>query len=192
MAPPLRPREDAALAAELIERLGRLLRAERHAQGLNPVQWEALRYLARCNRFSNTPGALAAYLPATKGTVSQTLIALEQKGLIERLDDPLSARVTRLAITAAGRKLSAKDPIGELTGAIESIPSAKASELADTLLAVLSVWQAARGGKPFGICRTCVHFQKNAPGSAHWCKLMQHKLSEADSLLICAEHKTAA
>ena len=38
--------------AALIERIGRLLSADAHAARLAPVQWEALRYLGRANRFS--------------------------------------------------------------------------------------------------------------------------------------------
>ena len=34
----------------------------------------------RANRFSPTPAALADYLASTRGTISQTLIALESKG----------------------------------------------------------------------------------------------------------------
>lgn len=188
-----RGNSQAVLSAELIERLGRLLRAERHAQSLNPVQWEALRYLARCNRFSNTPSALAAYLQATKGTVSQTLNALERKGLIARLSDPASARIVRLALTNAGRKLSAKDPLLGLADAIDSLPEYRAADLSQALLDVLAQWQRANSGKPFGACRTCRHFRKDASGGApHWCALLDQGLSDADSLFICAEHETQA
>jgi DNA-binding MarR family transcriptional regulator len=74
------PSDRAARAVDLIERMGRLLRASDHASGLNPAQAEALRYLLRANRFSRTPAALAEYLGSTRGTVSQTLLALEAKG----------------------------------------------------------------------------------------------------------------
>lgn len=70
--------------ASLIERLVRLLRSEEFDSGLIPAQWEALRYLARCNRFSDSPAALAAYMGSTRGTVSQTVRALERKGLVEK------------------------------------------------------------------------------------------------------------
>ncbi len=111
------PPPEARAIAELVDRLGRVVRAGEHQGGLNPAQWEALRYLARCNRFSNTPGALARYLAATKGTVSQTLNALERKGLIERRPDPASGRVVRLLLTRAGRALAAKDPLIQLATA---------------------------------------------------------------------------
>ena len=67
-----------------LERLTRLMRAGEHEGGLNPAQWEALRYLARANRFSRTPAALADFLGTTRGTVSQTVIALERTGHLTR------------------------------------------------------------------------------------------------------------
>ena len=93
-----------------LERLTRLIRAGEHGGGLNPAQWSALRYLARCNRFSNSPAALTRYLGATKGTVSQTLIALERKGLIAKSARPGEARSLVLTLTPAGEKLLADDP----------------------------------------------------------------------------------
>jgi DNA-binding MarR family transcriptional regulator len=71
-------------AAYLIDRLDRLTRSGGSIAELNPAQWEALRYLSRANRFSRTPAALAGYVGSTRGTISQTLIALEQKGLASR------------------------------------------------------------------------------------------------------------
>ena len=65
-----------------LERLTRLMRAGEHEGGLNPAQWEALRYLSRANRFSNSPIALTRFLGSTKGTISQTIKALERKGFI--------------------------------------------------------------------------------------------------------------
>ena len=56
-------KDDAAnRVAALIERIGRLVSRESHAEGLQPVQWEALRYLAKANRFSRTAAAATAYL----------------------------------------------------------------------------------------------------------------------------------
>ena len=43
---------DALKAADLIERIARLMQAEEQKGPLNPAQWEALRYLAKANRFS--------------------------------------------------------------------------------------------------------------------------------------------
>ena len=69
---------------DLLTRAARLIAGDGHQGGLKPVQWQALRYLESANRFSRTPGALAAWLGQTKGTVAQTLIARARKGLVTR------------------------------------------------------------------------------------------------------------
>jgi len=192
MPAPLAPVSSATLA-ELIDRLGRLIRAESHAEGLNPAQWDALRYLTRCNRFSNTPGAVAQYLNATKGTVSQTLNALERKALLTRTPDPASGRVVRLTLTAAGRSLARRNPAAELERAAAALPAALRETTTSGLAQILRQLQRGRGERPFGVCRTCRHFRAAAPGGQpHWCALLHEPLREADSLAICVEHQPAA
>ena len=70
----------------VLERLCNLLRVEARGQGasagLLPIQLEALHYLAQCNRYSDTPQAVTDFLGQTKGTVSQTLKVLENRGLV--------------------------------------------------------------------------------------------------------------
>ncbi len=77
---------------------------------LGPAQWEALRFVARANRllatFSRTPAALAGSISgSTRGTVSQVLIALEQKGHLTREPSERDRRSVVLELTsAAGRR----------------------------------------------------------------------------------------
>jgi DNA-binding MarR family transcriptional regulator len=65
-------------------------------------------YLARANRYSNTPQALADYLGLTKGTVSQTLLLLDRRGLVERFEDEIDRRVVRLRLSSVGEQLLAE------------------------------------------------------------------------------------
>ena len=73
---------------DLAENLAALIRtAQRQAAaglGLQPVHLQALQYLARANRYSNTPQSLADYLGMTKGTVSQSVLLLARKRLVSR------------------------------------------------------------------------------------------------------------
>jgi DNA-binding MarR family transcriptional regulator len=101
--------ENAHILAAL-ERLARLMRAGEHGSGLNPAQWEALRYLSRANRFSNSPVALARFLGSTKGTVSQTIKALERKGHILKTAREGEKRSIALALTDKGREALQIDP----------------------------------------------------------------------------------
>ena len=45
---------DSMEIAGPLERLSRLMRGGEHEAGLNPAQWEALRFLSRANRVSNS------------------------------------------------------------------------------------------------------------------------------------------
>lgn len=182
------PSPSALRAAHLVERLGRVLRAGDHATGLNPAQCEALRFLARANRFSRTPAALADYLGSTRGTVSQTLLALEAKGLIEKQASARDGRSVTLSLTKSARATLARDPALDLARAIDR--TGAASGLAETLDAGLRASLAQRGGRAFGACKTCRHFRKDirAGTNPHHCGLLDEPLSEADSALICVEH----
>ena len=59
---PAAPAGQGPRVAELIDRLSRLTRELQYVDGLNPAQWEALRFLSRANKYSRTPGAVAQFL----------------------------------------------------------------------------------------------------------------------------------
>ena len=179
--------------AALIERIGRLLRTDAHAGGLLPVQWEALRYLDRANRFSRTPAALTAYLGLTKGTVSQTLNALEAKGLIVKQVDPGDRRSRRLSLSPAGRTLLERDPLAATVAATRRLSGPQRAALARGLESILSSRLDARQRNPFGQCRNCRYFaRRHAGGAPHYCRLLDEPLAEEEKNLICREQQPAA
>ncbi len=176
--------------AALLERLSRVLQNEAHADGLKPTQWEALRYLARANRFSRSPSAVTAYLGMTKGTVSQTLNALERKGLIRKKSDPADRRNLQLELTARGAALLRRDPVEALTTAAGRLSAGERRDLSDGLEKTLRAALRRRGGRPFGVCKTCRFFQKNAKqGAPHRCGLLEVPLSAEDGEKICVEQE---
>ncbi|SLN39642.1 MarR family winged helix-turn-helix transcriptional regulator [Oceanibacterium hippocampi] len=148
-------------AENIVARIGRLSRLARERQfgaGLNPAQWEALRYLGRANRFSRSPGALAAYLGTTKGTASQTVIALEGKGLLHRVQCARDRRVIELELTDQGRALLDRDPLGEILRAAESLDPLTAALLADGLDRLLDGLLRIGEDRRFGLCDDCAKF----------------------------------
>ncbi|MGE3147601.1 MAG: MarR family transcriptional regulator [Pseudorhodoplanes sp.] len=186
---------DAVEAAHLIDRLDRLSRSGVPVAGLNPAQWEALRYLARANRFSRTPAALADYLGSTRGTVSQTLITLAQKGFVSREPSERDRRVVELALTKRGVAALRQDPILALAEDVAQATGSEAAALVHALRATLRGALVRNNGRPFGVCRTCRHFRRNAtPDSRmpHRCNLLDEPLSEADETGICVEQEPAA
>ncbi|WP_436642211.1 MarR family winged helix-turn-helix transcriptional regulator [Microbaculum sp. FT89] len=180
--------DTASSIADLVERLGRLVRSSGYVQGLNPAQWEALRYLGRCNGFSNNPSALASFLSATKGTVSQTVSSLERKGLLTKAPRAGQGRALSLILTAKGRAMLDSDPIADLKAAAVELGS-NAAALDGQLKHLLAECQALYGVRTFGKCRTCRHFEKQIPeGAFDRCSLMGARIEATEVDRICAEH----
>ena len=178
--------------ANIINRLGRTIHALQFAEGLNPAQWDALRYLARANRYSRTPTALAEYLRTTKGTASQTLGSLESKGLITKVPDRKDRRVVLLDVTPAGIDILRRDPLMQLSRSAARLGDDldRANAFLENLAAGL---ETAAGVKGFGLCKDCTHFCKNAveaPGQGpHRCGLTGDGLAAAESAQICVNYE---
>ena len=179
--------------AIMLERLGRVLQNEAHTCGLKPTQWDALRYLLRANQFSRNPTTLTSYLGMTKGTVSQTLNALERKGFITKETDLHDRRTVSLELSATGRAVLEKDPMNTLVQSIEGLAEPERRTLLDNLNDILLSLLQKRGGRPFGICNACRFFQPHASdGKPHRCALLSVVLSEEECKQICAEYEAAA
>lgn len=175
---------------DLLERIGRLLTTEAHAEGLLPVHWETLRYLARANRFSQHAAALAAFLGLTKGTVSQTLGTLESKGLVKKTVDKRDKRSKHLTLTAKGKLLLKRDPLALTVGVVEDLGSKSRQHLESALEEFLLARLGAQDRQPFGQCSDCRYFaQRHADGAPHYCQLLEEELVESDAFAICFEQR---
>jgi DNA-binding MarR family transcriptional regulator len=169
----------------LIERLGRFARSAQRCAGMKPAQWEALRFVSRANRYSRTPGALADFLSSTRGTVSQTLIALEKKGLISRKTNSGDARVKQLELTERGRDLTEHNPLHILEDAVSSV--ADETGLEQALEQVLKNLIRQNGNHQFG-----VNDHKEHAKGPHRCGLSGEPLDDLGSNLIYREHEVRA
>ena len=181
------------LLINLIERIGSLLRARQRQlaaeYNLQPVHLQAIDYLSRCNRFSDTPAALAHYLGITRGTVSQSLRLLESYGFLDKQADKQDGRVVHLKFTAKGRQVVKK--LRQVTQ--EAARLAKASTTENTqavnvLSGLLRQLQAANAFYTFGECKTCRHLIRREENSFH-CGLTDEPLRAAETELICREHE---
>jgi DNA-binding MarR family transcriptional regulator len=176
---------------DLINRLDNRMRTEvrqgRGTERLQPVHVQALNYLQQCNRYSNTPLALTEYLGLTKGTVSQSLLLLHRKGLIERSPDPVDNRVVRLRLSAKGEKLLKQQNASSEWKSTVKISNKKLESTADVLGELLQALQLSHGARTFGTCLTCRYFTgKN--GSQHRCGLTGERLYRSEIGKICREH----
>jgi len=176
---------------DLLERLSSLTRVwfREHPKlsDLQPIQLSALMYLGRCNRYSNTPLAVTEYLGLTKGTVSQSLKALESKGLLIKTQDTRDKRSVHLELTAPARELlDAVTPPDFLLSAARRM-GARSQDLEGLLLELLRNIQQGENVPSFGLCRTC-RFHQTVEGGA-FCGLTQEPLESREIDLICREHQ---
>lgn len=176
---------------DLLERLSSLTRVwfREHPllSDLQPIQLSALMYLARCNRYSNTPLAVTEYLGLTKGTVSQSLKALEAKGFLTKVQDARDRRSVHLELTPAARSLiDAVMPPDFLVAAAQRM-GAQARDLEDLLLGLLRNIQQAENVPGFGLCSTCRFHSVSATGAL--CALTGEPLAAGEIELICREHQ---
>ena len=178
-----------------LERLARLMRAREHDGGLNPAQWEALRFLSRANRFSNSPGALTRYLGATKGTVSLTVIALERKGFIAKSLRDGGRKSISLSLTEKGHAALARDPWADLSRAAEDLGGKTRRRLQRGLSELLEQELRRSGVASFGVCSTCRFFRARGRSTdvkgPHLCMQFEEPLTEDDASRICREHAAA-
>ena len=179
---------------ELVNRLGRAVHCMQFSRGLNPAQWEALRFVARANRYSRTPSALAGFLGTTKGTASQTVKALEAKGYVQRLVEPCDRRMCRLEITEAGRAILNLDPMLHVAAALED-GAIDTETLSVGLTRLLNRLAERCHMSAFGVCCRCAHFgldeAREARDGPHRCGLTGDPLSEGDMAQICVNQTPA-
>ena len=183
---------DTLQAANLMERIGRLARTEEQVSDLYPAQWAALRYLSRANRFSRTPMAMTKYLATTRGTMSQTIIALEKKGYVERRPSEADKRSVNVELTNQGYDKLDSDPLLRLASDMKVALGKKVADLSEMLDHILREIISGNDGRMFGQCSTCRHFKKDGgarKSTPHRCALLDIDLSQSDSQDICVEHE---
>lgn len=131
------PPPNAEATAETMAQVLRTLSGLGFSCGLNPAQWAALRYIAGCGPAACSVIAFARYHGTTKGTASQTIAALEKKGLITRIRGEGDRRSVRLRATAVGLALLERDPLNDLAAAIRELAPEQQEKLATAVAEVL-------------------------------------------------------
>lgn len=179
---------------DVLERLANLLRAsERRAGarfGLQPVHLHALSYLNRCNRYSDNLMAVTDYLGITKGTASQTLRLLQDKGMIAGTQDERDGRKVHLRLTAKGEQILAEAlPPPPLDRGLTGLGREGAAAVCSEMQRLLRLMQHANELKSFGVCRSCAFLRREEGGLR--CGLTSEALEATDVGRICREHVLA-
>lgn len=186
-----------AVAAKLVAALDRLSRAQRqHRQaaasrlGITPLQGELLRTMGEGPPPEAVVGVLAHELGVSQPTVTDSLVALERKGLVERRRAPDDRRRTMLELTAAGQEMvtSLARAEDEVIAAVEHWAFDRQETAYVALLELIQVF--VENGL-IDVARTCLNcrYMTEAPGTGRHCLLLDMALPDTALRVNCPEHE---
>jgi len=155
--------------------------------GLSDREWMALRFLARANRFSKTPSALATYLGTTRTSASQIAAVLAEKGLLTRKPSTEDKRSIALCVTPQGTKFLDRDPISALRDQVVTLELADRTRLRDALRQALLRLDTALRRHHTDVCSGCMFLaERSKPKSSHFeCRLFRKELALNETELLC-------
>jgi len=188
--------KNTQLLSDLVERVGNRIRADvrnlENAHNLQPVHLQALKYIKQANRYSNTPQGLTEYLGQTKGSISQSLILLHRKGLIDRYMDETDKRQVRLSLNEAGEKLLKEILLtSNWQTATKHISPNKLKTAVLVLNETLNNLHIIENVKSFGVCNTCLYCRQESKRIFR-CGLTADKLGITETRKICRLHISPA
>jgi DNA-binding MarR family transcriptional regulator len=192
--------ETTALRDRLMDGLDRFASATRAevrrsvaSRGLNPAQDAILRLL-----LARPTGLrvhdLAGHLGVRQPTVTDSVIALERKGLVRRQADPADARATIVKVTP--------DAVAQPAAAVPSLAAAALADLSEaeqvslmkTLIKLIRSLQLRHAIPPQRLCITCKYFRPNVHpevAEPHHCAFVDAPFGDGALRLDCAEHEQA-
>lgn len=125
--------EERRAIAERFGQIERLLHNLAFAQGLNPAQWSALRYLGAAADPARTVTSFARHHRTTKPAASKTVDALVRKALVRKVSVPGDRRAQRIDLTAKARRRLSADPLNLFFAALEGLDRNETTLLARAL-----------------------------------------------------------
>jgi DNA-binding MarR family transcriptional regulator len=181
--------------------LGKLSVALKHqawqgagSRGLSPTQGQILTLLSTSSELR--PSDLAARLAVSLPTVSDSVRALVDKGLVAKVKDERDARASLLTLTSDGQREAghAASWPDFLATAVEVMTVEEQEAFFSGLVKMIRTLQD-RGQIPISsMCVTCTHFRPNEyPGelNPHHCALVDAPMGVRHLRLHCPEHVEA-
>lgn len=176
---------------ELLLQLGRGMLAAREGDRLTSAQWFALRFFSRANVFSRTLSGLAAYQATTRGTASQTIKALVQRGYLVRKRSPYDGRSSILSPTEKARTRMAADPLASIFNDIDALPASKQELLRAILRQLVGQLGGEARRQAVGSCRDCIFLlirrlkAQDGVQVNFFCKCVGMPINETELELLC-------
>lgn len=196
------PRTPHSVHSRIVEGLDRIATAMRaddwsraRALGLNPTQFAILVHLQ-----GRMTGAgvkdIALQLGVSQPTATDSINALERKGLVEKHQGVADRRAVHIVLTADGLSaLHQGDAApGDAERAITALASGDQEHLLVTLVTMIRHLQEAGTIPIQRMCVSCRHFRPYAHADAantHHCNFVDAAFGQRDLRVDCREHETA-
>ncbi len=173
--------------ADLVLQLARAAYADCGPTGLTQAQWIALRFFGRTNRFSRTVSGFADFHATTRGTASQTVKSLVDKGYLVRRRSERDGRSVQFELTPLARRRLSDDPMEDVARASAALTESQQARMVDALRAVLAELTDSRRRGRIGQCRLCGHLE-TARGGAR-CRLLGEALESGEIEELCVRYR---
>jgi DNA-binding MarR family transcriptional regulator len=163
-------------------------------EGLSATQGQILAALSTHGALTGTE--LGARLGVTLPTVSDSVRALVDKGLVTKSRDPRHPRASLLSLTKKGAQVGARARSWPelMAAAVSELSGDEQRAFFSGVVKMIRSLQE-QGLVPLdGMCVTCVHFRPHvrAGETPHHCALVDAPLAGHDLRLDCPEHELAA
>lgn len=178
-----------AETADLLIQLGRAAYIDCSAGGLTQAQWLALRFFSRANRFSRTISGFAQFHATTRGTASQTVKILVEKGYLIRTPSEKDARSIRFDLTAKAHKKMSDDPLEAIVQVAGRLSPAERNRMNINLRSMLAGLRQGCRQPVSGVCRMCGHLDRGKDRQDACCRLMQEPLDDSEFDELCIRYE---
>ncbi len=168
-----------------------LLWQESREFSLSPIQVQVLIFLLYHSEEKRKVSYLADEFNMTKATISDTVKALDQKGLIEKAYEPHDTRSYVIHLTEKGRSIAKKTALftHELHTPIDQLHADDKENLLLSLLNIIRHLNRAGIITVQRMCMSCTYYQSSRKGQKHFCTLLNQKLEATDLRLDCPEYE---
>ncbi|MGH8776817.1 MAG: MarR family winged helix-turn-helix transcriptional regulator [Jiangellaceae bacterium] len=192
------PDTPAQRVATALAKIGLALRTqaweEAGRRGLTPTQGQVLAVVHA--RGPARIGAVAREVGVTSATISDSVSALEAKGLIRRRSLPHDGRAVEVRLTGRGRRIavSAAAWPDAIADAVGSLPSAEQTTMLRALVGVIRMLQDTGRIPVARMCVSCRYFAPHVhddPAFPHHCRFVDARFGDRSLRIDCADFDAA-
>lgn len=180
-----------------LERLALVMRADARrnaaALGINAAQDAILRLLLSRHQGMRVQ-QIANHLKVSQPAITDSLSALERKGLAQRLPDPGDGRATLVNPARSIRTRNSRAQSSHAAAAIAELSEDEQTSLLTTLIKLIRSLQLQNAIPPQRLCVTCKYFRPHVHQDAHaphHCAFVDAAFGDSALRLDCRDHQEA-